>query len=201
MKKVAVLPFNEYDKMKCNTTSSMQNPHTQPTQSPPYAVQSSLQIQPSHQHHFSRENQQPLITGQIHQQTLPYSLLDPKVEQINNYEKEVYRILNSDIKIHEKRILYQDAMQKLLSLKELHLKGPLIKSDVEETNLPQEVKPEVKCEDNLRNILEESLPNRSRKSGLTLYNILKEQITWNELGQIIIDDEAVSYTHLTLPTS
>src|SRR5678815_3800298 len=172
MKKVAVLPFNEYEKMKCNTTSSLQRAHTQPTQPQPYGVSSSLQFPPpNHQHHFSLENQQPLSPAQIQQPALPYSLIDPKVEQISNYEQEVYRILNSDINIHEKRILYQDAMQKLLSLKDLHLKGPLIKSDVEETNLPQEVKPEVKYEDNLRNILEESLPNRSRKSGLTLYNL------------------------------
>src|SRR5678816_1488426 len=54
----------------------------------------------------------------------------------------------------------------------------------------------MKIEDNLRNILEESLPARARRSGLTLYNILKEQIAWNELGQIIIDDEIVKGSNI-----
>src|SRR5678815_3225446 len=123
MKKVAVLPYNEYEKMKYNNTASVQNSfqpihHSQsqnrqllpPAQQNPQSQTlytqilhpNALTLQPLSHH------QNPYIVNDSlsFQQPLPHSLYDPKVEQLTKYEKEVYRILNSDINIHEKRILY-----------------------------------------------------------------------------------------------
>src|SRR5678815_5243871 len=147
MKKVAVLPYNEYEKMKYNNTTSVQNSVPQIQQSQPQYGQlfPHLVQNPQSQFHHSQlpytqilphnalqplshqqqqlHQQNPYIVNDslAFQQPLPHSLYDPKVEQITKYEKEVYRILNSDINIHEKRLLYQEAIQKLIDLKDLHL--------------------------------------------------------------------------------
>src|SRR5678816_2874470 len=120
MKKVAVLPYNEYEKMKYNNTASAQNSvpqiqHSQPLyeQLLPRTVQNSqsqfhhsqpqymqilphnaLTLQPLSLQQQQLHQQNPYIVNGSFQQPLPPSLYDPKVEQITNYEKEVYRILN-----------------------------------------------------------------------------------------------------------
>src|SRR5678816_322318 len=162
MKKVAVLPYNEYEKMKFNNTASVQNSvpqihHSQPLydQLLPRTVQNpqsqfhhsqpqymqilphnALTLQPLSNQQQQLHQQNPYIVNDSlsFQQPLPHSLYDPKVEQITKYEKEVYRILNSDINIHEKRILYQEAIQKLIDLKDLHL-HPSLRIPVSYTHL------------------------------------------------------------------
>src|SRR5678816_1415539 len=102
-----------------------QNPQSQFHHSqPPYTqILPHNALQPLSHQQQQLHQQNPYIVNDslAFQQPLPPSLYDPKVEQITKYEKEVYRILNSDINIHEKRILYQEAIQKLIDLKDLHL--------------------------------------------------------------------------------
>src|SRR5678816_4531341 len=106
MKKVAVLPYNEYEKMKYNNTThsdqhtTNQSPLVQPQTVQP--IQPHLQGLPSPAIHQQLQHQSPHIQNDSgpYLQPIPQSLHGPKVEQINNYEKEVLRILNSDINIH-----------------------------------------------------------------------------------------------------
>src|SRR5678815_525917 len=103
MKKVAVLPYNEYEKMKYNNTASVQNSVPQIHHSqPPYTQilqPNAMTLQPLSHQQQQLHQQNPYIVNDslAFQQPLPHSLYDPKVDQITNYEKEVYRILNSDI--------------------------------------------------------------------------------------------------------
>src|SRR5678816_1673191 len=87
-----------------------QSPLVQPQTVQP--IQQPLQGLPSPAIHQQLQHQSSHIQNDSgpYLQPIPQSLHDPKVEQINNYEKEVLRILNSDINIHEKRALYQEAV-------------------------------------------------------------------------------------------
>src|SRR5678815_4471838 len=164
MKKVAVLPYNEYEKMKYNNTASVQNSvpqiqHSQPLyeQLLPRTVQNpqsqfhhsqpqymqilphnALALQPLSLQQQQLHQQNPYIVNDSlsFQQPLSHSLYDPKVDQITNYEKKVYRILSSDINVNEKHILYQDAMQKLIDLKDLHLHAALCNPISDDANIP-----------------------------------------------------------------
>src|SRR5678816_3231262 len=96
---------------------TVQNPQSQFHHSQPQYMQilphNALALQPLSLQQQQLHQQNPYIVNDSlsFQQPLPPSLYDLKVEQISNYEKEVCRILNSDSNIHEKRILYQEAIQ------------------------------------------------------------------------------------------
>lgn len=176
MKKVAILPYADFEKLKYRAEH-------QPLQFP------TEQHPPSHTPFenpvmYRHEPQLPL------QQQLPFSLYDPKIVQMNNYEKELHRILNMDANIHEKRALYQTALQKLIDLKEMYQHISLTGSADENTSVP--LTPNVKSEeDRFKHVLEQALPGKVKHDGLALYNILKDQISWDDSGQIIIDGETV----------
>ncbi|KAL7639170.1 UNVERIFIED_CONTAM: hypothetical protein RMT77_010704 [Armadillidium vulgare] len=83
--------------------------------------------------------------------------------------------------IHEKRMKYQDMLQKLVDLKEKY------GHDNEAVSTPEK---EVKDteEKDLKTISEYSLPISVKNRGIALFNIIQNQIMWNKTGQIIIDD-------------
>ena len=145
MKKIAVIPYSDYEKMNNNNTS----------------------------------------LPRLIQQPLPITLYEPKMEQLTSIENELMTILNSNMNIHEKRMKYQDILQKLVNLKEKY--GH---SDNETVSTPEK---EVKDteEKDLKTILEYSLPITVKNRGVALFNTLKNQIKWDKTGQIIIDDETI----------
>lgn len=134
MKKVAVIPYSDYEKMS-----------TQPVQQP-----------------------------------LPTTLYEPKIEQLSSVEKNLTEILNSSMDIHEKRIKYQEILQKLIDLKERY-----------NTTKPINEVAEFETVKDFKNILETSLPMSVKNKGMALYNTLKGQINWDNDGQIVINGDPI----------
>ena len=83
------------------------------------------------------------------------------------------------------KVYCKNAIQSLVDLKELQHQSVSSNSTVPFANSNEQE------EKGFKHILEQCLPNRSKNNGIALYNILKDQISWDDSGQIIIDGEAV----------
>lgn len=118
-------------------------------------------------------NTQPLQQNQ----PLPAVLHEPKINQLADVEKDLTEILNSRMNIYEKRLKYQEILQKLLDLKEKYTS----------VNEPTPTNETIKNEKDFKTILENSLPQTVKNKGIALYNTLKDQLIWDDDGQIIID--------------
>src|ERR1700755_259145 len=170
MKKVVVVPYTEYEKMKYTMDGY---------------------------HHEEQQQQQQQQKKRQQQQQTSFRLYDPRIEKLNKYERELTQILNSNLNVYKKCALYQNAIQSLVDLKDLHNHSIPNNSYEKSTPDPPQPNGEHVEENKFQNILEQTLPARIKNKGIVLYNILKDQLLWDEAGQIIIDDETVEGSNIS----
>lgn len=118
------------------------------------------------------------------QQPLPTSLYEPKLEKMIAIEKELGEILNSRMNIHEKRSRYQDILQTLLDFKDKYTQDNVQAFKNEDPSQEDYLK-------DFRPVLETSLPPTVKNKGIALYETLKDKLTWDTSGQIVIDGQPI----------
>ena len=120
-------------------------------------------------------------------QPIPETLLDPRVEQVRNIEKELAEILTSKVNVDEKRLKYQEILQKLLEVKDKYTGMHPFSNEVSQRDYERK---------DFKKVLENSLPPTLKNKGNALYDTLKDQLNWNELGQIVVNDQPLQGSNI-----
>lgn len=128
-----------------------------------------------------------------------YSKHTPSQKQLSEFDKEMQKILNSNLQDFEKLQLYYDLLKRKMNLEDFN---PPFKMDVtekDETSKPIEdgtVQNPTNSEDNILKMI----PTGVQKQGEQLLQYLKtypDILRWNDRGEIIYKDQLIPKSNLT----